>query len=64
MGDVRNFLYGLGIASFFIVLIMLGMSESNEKYGVSYNESEVEDYNRLAEINNISSEIITLSFSV
>lgn len=57
MGDIRKLLYGLSIASFFIVSIMLFMAESNDKYDVDYNESDVEGYNRLQDINNISEDI-------
>ena len=57
MGDIRNLIYGLGIGSFIIVVIMLALVDSNDNYGSDFDESNLESYNKLQEINNISESI-------
>lgn len=57
MGDIRKLIYGLGIGSFIIVIIMIAMADSQEKYNASYDEQNIENYNRLQELNEISEDI-------
>lgn len=57
MGDVRNLLYGLGIGSFVIVVIILSLGNSNDYYGSSFDESNLDSYDKLEDINNISRDI-------
>lgn len=57
MGDIRNLMYGIGITSFVIIISMIFMAQSNDKYGSEYDSSNVEVYNKLDELNNISKDM-------
>lgn len=57
MAEIKNLIFGLLVAIFFITVIVIGASNSVEEMGVNFNESQLQKYNKLASINNMSEDL-------
>lgn len=54
---ISNFIIGLIVASLVVTTIGLVLSNAQEKYGVAYDETEIETFDKLDEINTLSADI-------
>lgn len=57
MAEIKGLMFGLIIASFFIVVGVLGLTHGVTTYGGSINESQLEQYNKFNELANLSADI-------
>lgn len=54
---LSEFMVGIIFISFIITVTGLWMAEMNENYGVAYNSSDIEQYNQLDEMSDLSKDL-------
>ena len=57
MPKLSEFIVGIIFISFIITVVSLWMTEMNDNYGVAYNDSNLEEYNQLNSMSNLSKEL-------
>lgn len=62
---ISGFLIGLGVMSFVVVIFMFNLSSFSSEYGISYDNSSLQTYDKLQSLNedldNVSSQTTTIN---
>lgn len=59
MAEIKNLIFGIIVGIFFVTVVIVSLTKGVSDYGGSFNQSQLEKYNKLGEINNLSEDIRT-----